>query len=355
MMMKIAQVAPLFESVPPRLYGGTERVVSYLTEELVNKGHEVSLFASGDSTTAAQLISPCPYSLRLDKNCEDQFAHHILMLEMLQQKIEEFDIFQYHTGYLHFPMARYNRRPNVTTFHGRLNTPDTPALYHEFKDLPAVSISQHQRLPYPEANWVGTVYHGLPTQLLDFNPQAGNYLAFLGRTSPEKGLDKAIEIAIRCGIPLKIAAKVDKQDEIYFQEIIKPLLNHPLLEFIGEIDENEKSEFLGKALALLFPINWPEPFGLVVIEAMACGTPVVAFRKGSVPEVVEDGSTGFIVDTIEEAIKAIEKINSIRRSHCRRVFENRFSAERMTWDYLQVYQREIDLKLNREFLLKKTI
>lgn len=354
--MKIAQVAPLFESVPPILYGGTERVVSYLTEELVAQGHEVSLFASGDSKTAARLLSSCPHSLRLDEKCEDQFAHHILMLEMLQQRIQEFDIVHYHTGYLHFPMARYNNRPNLTTFHGRLNTPDTQLLYREFRDLPVVSISQHQRIPFPEANWAGTVYHGLPVELLVFNPQARNYLAFLGRISPEKGLDKAIEIAVKCGIPLKIAAKVDKQDEIYFQQIIKPLLNNPLLDYIGEIDEREKSEFLGNALALLFPINWPEPFGLVVIEAMACGTPVVAFRMGSVPEVVEDGVTGFIVDTVEEAVQAVkEKINSLDRSLCRKVFESRFSAERMACDYLQVYQQEIDLKLNREFLLKKTI
>lgn len=354
--MKIAQVAPLFESVPPMLYGGTERVVSFLTEELVAQGHDVTLFASGDSRTSGRLLSPSQHSLRLDKNCEDQFAHHILMLEMLQQRIEEFDIVHYHTGYLHFPMARYNRRPNVTTFHGRLNTPDTPLLYREFRDLPVVSISQHQRTPYPEANWVGTVYHGLPTHLLRFQPQGGKYLAFLGRISPEKGLDKAIEIALSCEIPLKIAAKVDKQDEAYFQQQIKPLLDHPLIEYIGEIDEKKKSEFLGNALALLFPINWPEPFGLVVIEAMACGTPVVAFRKGSVPEVVEDGITGFIVDSVEEAIMAVrEKIGSLDRNLCRKVFEDRFSAERMASDYLQIYQQEIDLKLNREFLLKKTI
>lgn len=354
--MKIAQVAPLFESVPPMLYGGTERVVSFLTEELVAQGHDVTLFASGDSRTSGRLLSPWPHSLRLDKNCEDQFAHHILMLEMLQQRIEEFDIVHYHTGYLHFPMARYNRRPNVTTFHGRLNTPDTPLLYREFRDLPVVSISQHQRTPYPEANWVGTVYHGLPTNLLRFQPQGGKYLAFLGRISPEKGLDKAIEIALSCEIPLKIAAKVDKQDEAYFQQQINPLLDHPLIEYIGEIDEKKKSEFLGNALALLFPINWPEPFGLVVIEAMACGTPVVAFRKGSVPEVVEDGITGFIVGSVEEAIMAVrEKIGSLDRNLCRKVFENRFSAERMASDYLQIYQQEIDLKLNREFLLKKTI
>ena len=354
--MKIAQVAPLFESVPPMLYGGTERVVSFLTEELVAQGHDVTLFASGDSRTSGRLLSPSQHSLRLDKNCEDQFAHHILMLEMLQQRIDEFDIVHYHTGYLHFPMARYNRRPNVTTFHGRLNTPDTPLLYREFRDLPVVSISQHQRTPYPEANWVGTVYHGLPTHLLRFQPQGGKYLAFLGRISPEKGLDKAIEIALSCEIPLKIAAKVDKQDEAYFQQQIKPLLDHPLIKYIGEIDEKKKSVFLGNALALLFPINWPEPFGLVVIEAMACGTPVVAFRKGSVPEVVEDGITGFIVDSVEEAIMAVrEKIGSLDRNLCRKVFEDRFSAERMASDYLQIYQQEIDLKLNREFLLKKTI
>lgn len=354
--MKIAQVAPLFERVPPMLYGGTERVVSFLTEELIAQGHDVTLFASGDSRTSGRLLSPCPHSLRLDKNCEDQFAHHILMLEMLQQRIDEFDIIHYHTGYLHFPMARYNRRPNVTTFHGRLNTPDTLLLYKEFRDLPVVSISQHQRTPYPEANWVGTVYHGLPTQLLRFQPQGGKYLAFLGRISPEKGLDKAIKIALSCEIPLKVAAKVDKQDEIYFQQQIKPLLDHPLIGYIGEIDEKEKSEFLGNALALLFPINWPEPFGLVVIEAMACGTPVVAFRKGSVPEVVEDGITGFIVDSVEEAIMAVrEKISSLDRNLCRKVFEERFSAERMASDYLQIYQQEIDLKLNWEFLLKKTI
>lgn len=354
--MKIAQVAPLFESVPPKLYGGTERVVSYLTEELVKQGHEVSLFASGDSKTSARLIRPCEHSLRLDPDCQDQIAHHILMLEMLQQRVEEFDIIHYHTGYLHFPMARFNRRPNLTTFHGRLNTPDTNRLYKEFRDLPVVSISEHQRIPFPDANWAGTVYHGLPTELLDFNPEGGDYLAFLGRISPEKGLDSAIAIAKGCGIPLKIAAKVDKQDEVYFQKEIQPLLKDPQIEYIGEIQEKDKSEFLGNARALLFPINWPEPFGLVVIEAMACGTPVVAFRKGSVPEVINDGETGFIVENISEAVIAVKhKIEGISRASCRRIFEERFSAERMAKDYLNIYQQQINLNINRKFLLKKSV
>jgi glycosyltransferase involved in cell wall biosynthesis len=342
--LKIAQVAPLFESVPPKYYGGTERVVSYLTEELVRQGHEVTLFASGDSVTKAHLIAPCRRSLRLDKNCVDQLAHHILMLEMVFKQAYRFDIIHFHIDYLHFPLSRRHNVPHVTTLHGRLDIPDLVPLYREFGEMPVVSISNSQREPLPWLNWQGTVYHGLPEDLYTFREEHGKYLAFLGRIAPEKRVDRAIEIAKRTGIPLKIAAKVDKVDKEYFETVVQPLLRDPLIEYLGEIGDGEKNEFLGNAYALLFPIDWPEPFGLVMIEAMACGTPVIAYRRGSVPEVLEEGVTGFIVQGLEDAVEAVYKVRDINRRRCREVFEERFSATRMTRDYLNIYKQLLEIK-----------
>lgn len=340
--MKIAQVSPLFESVPPKYYGGTERVVSYLTEELIRQGHEVTLFASGDSVTKASLIAPCKKSLRLDKNCIDRMAHHILMLEMLLQRFEEFDIIHFHIDYLHFPISRRMHAPHITTLHGRLDIPDLVPLYREFSDIPLVSISNAQREPLPWVNWKRTIYHGIPADLYTFRPESGKYLAFLGRISPEKRVDRAIEVARRVGMPLKIAAKVDAADKEYFEEVIKPLLKSKDVEYLGEIGEAEKNEFLGNAYALLFPIDWPEPFGLVMIEAMACGTPVIAFRKGSVPEVMVDGVTGKIVHNIGEAVRAVYELSNFNRLKCRKLFEERYTSERMAKDYLEVYQEVIN-------------
>ena len=339
--MRIAQVAPLYESVPPKYYGGTERVVSYLTEELVRQGHEVTLFASGDSETAAELVAAAPRSLRLDTACVDQLSHHVLLLEQVAARAADFDVIHYHIDYLHFPLSRARPHPHVTTLHGRLDIPDLAALYAEFSEMPVVSISNSQREPLPAANWQATVYHGLPPDLLRFRPERGEYLAFIGRFSPEKRADRAIEIAQRAGLPLKLAAKVDPVDEEYFAREIKPLLDHPLIEDVGEISEREKDEFLGNAYALLFPIDWPEPFGLVMIEAMACGTPVIAYRHGSVDEVIEDGRTGFVVETLDAAVAAVRRVEDLDRAECRRVFERRFTAEQMAADYLQVYDRVI--------------
>jgi glycosyltransferase involved in cell wall biosynthesis len=338
-MMRIAQVAPLYESVPPQCYGGTERVVSYLTEELVRQGHEVTLFASGDSVTAARLVAPCRDSLRLDTRCIDQLTHHILMLELVFKQASRFDCIHWHIDYLHFPLTRRQPTPHVTTLHGRLDLPDLEPLYAEFPDMPVVSISDAQRAPLPGAHWQGTVYHGLPADLYTFHPEPGTYLAFMGRIAPEKGVDRAIAIARRLGMELKIAAKVDPADRAYFEAVVAPLLREPGVEFVGEIGEAEKDHFLGRAAALLFPIDWPEPFGLVMIEAMACGTPVIAFRRGSVPEILEDGVTGFIVDDAEEAVRAAERLPQLSRRCCRQQFEVRFSAARMARDYLVLYQR----------------
>src|SRR5688572_12126263 len=336
--LRIAQVSPLYESVPPQLYGGTERVVSFLTEELVALGHSVTLFASGDSITSARLVPACDKALRLNADCVDQLANHIAMLQMVLNEIDNFDVVHYHIDYLHYPISRLYPFPHVTTLHGRLNICDLQKLYTLFVDMPLVSISGAQRNPLPNVGWVGNVYHGLPLTLFQPNLKTGKYLAFLGRISPEKGLDCAIEIAIRSGIKLKVAAKIDNADKVYFEQRIKNLLDHPLIEFVGEINENEKQEFLSNAIALLFPINWPEPFGLVMIEAMACGTPVIAYRNGSVPEVLEDGATGFVVNGMEAAIAAVERVPQISREQCRRVFEERFSARRMAHDYVQVYE-----------------
>ncbi|MCS7030404.1 MAG: glycosyltransferase family 4 protein [Gloeomargarita sp. SKYG116] len=339
--MRIAQIAPLHESVPPKLYGGTERVVYWLTEELVRRGHEVTLFASGDSHTQARLIPFCPQALRLDPNAVDTVAPHLLMVEKVFQMAQEFDVIHGHVDYFPYSLAR--RHPQVAflaTLHGRLDIPELGPLYEEFRDIPVVSISNAQRGPIPQARWVGTVYHGLPLDLHPFYPQPGDYLAFLGRVSPEKGLDTAIEIATRLGMPLKASIKIDRVDRPYYESQIEPMVRaNPLVELIGEITEKEKSDFLGKAYAVLFPIRWPEPFGLVMIEAMACGTPVIAMRCGSVPEVMVDGETGFIVDSVDAAVAAVQKVGELSRQRVRQIFEERFSVERMTNDYEALYQQ----------------
>jgi glycosyltransferase involved in cell wall biosynthesis len=342
--MRIAQVAPLYESVPPKYYGGTERVVSYLTEELVRQGHEVTLFASGDSITQARLIAPCSQSLRLNQTCIDHIAHHIVMLEQVAQRASHFDIIHFHIDYLHFPLSRRHTTPQVTTLHGRLDLPDLIPLYQEFCDMPVVSISDAQRQPLPWINWQGTIYHGLPEHLYTFCDQPGTYLAFMGRIAPEKRVDRAIEIAKQLDMPLKIAAKVDAIDQEYFVSVVQPLLRHPLVEYVGEIGEGYKDAFLGHASALLFPIDWPEPFGLVMIEAMACGTPVIAYRRGSVSEVIDEGVTGFIVDTLEEAVRAVENVASLSRQRCREVFQERFSAARMAHDYVTLYRHLVEAR-----------
>ena len=336
--MKIAQVAPLYESVPPKLYGGTERVVSYLTEALVDEGHDVTLFASGDSQTAARLIPACSRSLRLHPDCVDQIAHHYVMLQEVLDRVEEFDIIHFHVDYLHFPMSRMANLPQVTTLHGRLDLNDLVPLYRKFGDMPVISISQAQRKPLWWANWIGNVYHGLPQQSLSLGDASGGYLAFLGRISPEKRVDRAIQIALEAGMPLKIAAKIDRVDREYFEREIKPLLSNPGIEYIGEIAEHQKSEFLGNAYALLFPVDWPEPFGLVMIEAMACGTPTIAFRCGSVPEVIRPGVSGIIVDNMADAVGAVPRIASLSRDKCRAEFEKRYTASRMAKDYTKVYE-----------------
>jgi glycosyltransferase involved in cell wall biosynthesis len=332
----------LYESVPPQGYGGTERVVSYLTEELVRQGHDVTLFASADSVTAARLVPGSPRSLRLDKDCVDQLARHVLMVEKVYRQAADFDLIHFHIDYLHFPWSRRARRPNVTTLHGRLDIPELPAIYREYHELPVISISDHQRQPLLQARWQGTVYHGLPLDLHTLREPAGKYLAFLGRISPEKRVDRAIEVARRLGMPLKIAAKIDRADREYFETEIKHLFDDPLVEYVGEIGGPDKDAFLGNAYALLFPIDWPEPFGLVMIEALACGTPVIAWRCGSVPEVIDDGVTGFIVESLEEMAAAVERVPTLSRKRCRQVFEQRFSVRRMARDYLRLYQRVLD-------------
>ncbi len=337
--MKIAQVAPLYESVPPQLYGGTERVVSYLTEELVRQGHEVTLFASGDSVTSAQLISTCQRSLRLDPDCVDQLAHHLVLLEEVFRRAEDFDVIHFHLDYFHFPWSRRYPIRHVTTLHGRLDLPDLVPLYREYSEMPVVSISDDQRKPLPWLNWVSTVHHGLPPDLHTCAERPGDYLMFLGRISQEKRPDLAIEIAGRAGLPLKIAAKVDKADREYFDQVVRPLLSQPHVEFLGEVDERDKGKLLGEAYALLFPIDWPEPFGMVMIEAMACGTPVIAFRRGSVPEVMADRRTGFVCDSVDEAVAAVGRLSEIPRQEVRRAFEERFTVERMARDYVAIYER----------------
>jgi glycosyltransferase involved in cell wall biosynthesis len=335
--MRIAQVAPLYESVPPKLYGGTERVVSYLTEELVRQGHDVTLFASGDSVTRARLVAPCSASLRLDPNCIDRLAPHVALVDQVLQEADEFDVIHFHIDYLHYPASRHCRVPHVTTLHGRLDLADLVPLYRQFADVPVVSISDAQRRPLPALNWQGTVYHGLPDDLYRFHPTSGDYLAFVGRISPEKRVDRAIEIARLAGRELKIAAKVDQADREYFEQTIRPLLDRPGVELIGEIGDAAKNDFLGNAAALLFPIDWPEPFGVVMIEAMACGTPVVAWRCGSVAEVIDEGVTGYMCECMEEAVRGVERALQLSRARCRQRFESRFRAARMAEDYVQIY------------------
>jgi glycosyltransferase involved in cell wall biosynthesis len=340
-IMRIAQVAPLYERVPPVCYGGTERVVSYLTEALVEQGHEVTLFASGDSLTQAKLISPCAQSLRLNPDCIDDLAYNLLQLEQVFQRADHFDIVHFHIDYFHYPFSRRQKVPHLTTLHGRLDLADLVPLYREFDDMPVVSISNSQRAPLPWIRWCGTVYHGLPVDLYKSKKERGRYLLFLGRISPEKRPDRAIEIAKRAGMPLKIAAKVDEKDRKYMENEIRPLLDHPLVEFLGEIGDSGKEELLRNAYALLFPIDWAEPFGLVMIEAMACGTPTIAFRGGSVREIITDGLTGYVVETVEHATEALKALDTFDRMRCRSIFEERFSARRMAQDYLQIYQRLI--------------
>jgi glycosyltransferase involved in cell wall biosynthesis len=345
--LRIAQVAPLFESVPPKLYGGTERVVSYLSDELVRQGHDVTLFASGDSNTSAELVPVCPAAVRLDSLRPDALALHLAMLEEVFRRADEFDLIHFHTDLLHLPLARRHDVPTLTTLHGRLDIPGLDVFYREFRELPLVSISDAQRQPLAWAHWVATVHHGLPHTLHRAGSGRGGYLAFLGRVSPEKRVDRAIEIAQRLEVPLKIAAKVDAADGAYFRQWIEPLLSAPGVEFLGEITEAEKSTFLGDALALLFPVDWPEPFGLCMIESMACGTPVIAFRCGSIPEVIDEGLTGYIVDDIDSAVDAVQRVTTLDRSACRETFERRFSAERMARDYCRVYESMVTVRESR--------
>jgi glycosyltransferase involved in cell wall biosynthesis len=336
--LRIAQVAPLSESVPPKLYGGTERVVSVLTEELVCQGHAVTLFASGDSQTNATLVPICGQAQRLAGSA-DPLSAHMLMIEQVAQRARDFDVIHYHVAPLHFPLARRMGTPHLTTMHGRLDLPDLVPLYEEFGELPLVSISDAQRAPLPHQNWVGTVHHGFPERDFRFHPEPGSYFAFLGRISREKRVDRAIAIAKACGWPLRIAAKVDPTDVLYFKNEIAPLMEHPLIEFIGEITDAQKSAFLGHARALLFPIDWPEPFGLVMIESLACGTPVIAYRGGSVAEVIEDGVTGFVVDDMDQAIDAACRVHTLDRRACRDAFTRRFSASRMASAYVRLYRQ----------------
>jgi glycosyltransferase involved in cell wall biosynthesis len=338
--MKIAQVAPLAESVPPKFYGGTERVVSYLTEELVSLGYHVTLFASGDSKTSAELVPIMPQALRLDPTVRDWTAPHVLMLQMVSRRAHEFDIIHFHIDHLHLPLFSYRKLPFVTTLHGRLDLPELVPMFRCYPEAPFVSISNAQRRPLPFINWVGTVHHGLPGNILRAHSRPEGYLAFLGRISPEKGPDRAIRIAQRAGLPLKIAAKVDAVDRAYFETVVEPMLraHSDLVTFVGEISEAEKSDFLGKAAALLFPVDWPEPFGLVMIEAMACGTPVIAFNRGSVPEVIEDGISGYIVEDEIGAAAAARRLDRLNRDRVRSRFERRFSARRMAEDYVAIYE-----------------
>jgi glycosyltransferase involved in cell wall biosynthesis len=353
--MRIAQVAPLYESVPPKLYGGTERVVSYLTEELVRLGHDVTLFASGDSRSSAALDAVWPEALCLEPGASEERIPHVLQLERVLQRAAEFDVIHYHVDASHYPASRRSLVPQLTTLHNRQDLPQLQALYDEFGDMPVVSISDAQRRPLPQAGWCGTVYHGLPLSLHTPRYEPGEYFAFLGRVSPEKGLERAIHIARKLDVPLRIAAKVNSFDADYFESRIVPLLDPPRVEFIGQVGGRDKDEFLGRARALLFPISWPEPFGLVMIEAMACGTPVVAMRCGSVPELIDQGVTGFHVDSIEDAVEAAARVHQLDRRACRATFERRFSAARMARDYLTVYAQLIDGANARRAALRPSV
>jgi glycosyltransferase involved in cell wall biosynthesis len=337
-VLRIAQVAPLYESVPPKLYGGTERVVAYLSDELVRQGHRVTLFASGDSHTAAQLVPVCARAVRLERAPTAAVALHTLLTETVFARADAFDVIHCHIDSSHLPLARRCPVPVITTLHGRLDIAGLDALHREFSELPLVSISNAQRAPLAWASWAGTVLHGLPLELHRPHYDAGSYLVFLGRIAPEKRVDRAIAIALKAGLPLKIAAKIDRADQDYFAAEIEPLLGAPGIEYLGEIDEQAKTALLGGAMALLFPIDWPEPFGLAMIEAMACGTPVIAFAQGSVPEVVDHGLTGYIVTSIEEAVACVHRVRGLDRHECRRQFERRFGAGRMAREYCSIYR-----------------
>lgn len=339
--MKIAQVAPLFERVPPIAYGGTERVVSSLTEELIELGHDVTLFASGDSITKARLVAAANRAMRPQQS-NAWVSYTAMQLDMVCQYADEFDVIHFHTDALHFPLARYIDTPCVTTVHGRLDLPELDALYRHFDTAPLVSISNSQRTPLPWANWYETVYHGMAPLCSSVEPVAENYFAFIGRISPEKRVDRAIDIAKQCGVPLYIAAKIDSLDDPYFKQSIRPMLEDPLIKFLGEINDVEKSKLLRHAKALLFPIDWPEPFGLVMIEAFSCGTPVIAYRHGSVPEIMEHGVTGFVVDNQDEAVLAARNIESIDRAGCRASFDRRFTITQMANNYVQVYEKLVN-------------
>ena len=336
--MRIAQIAPLAESVPPKLYGGTERVVSVLTEELVRRGHEVTLYASADSQTTARLKPCADQGLRLSQDEVDPLAYCLMQLASVFDAEKEYDIIHNHIDYVAFPFARRSAVPVVSTTHGRLDLPETRRIYEYFSDVPLVSISHEQRTPLPNSKWAGNVYNAIDIDCYEFQPEKGSYLAFLGRVSPEKRVDRAIEVARSLEIPLKIAAKIDDSDKDYFEHAIKPFLDSSLIEFVGEVDDAQKNDFLGKALAYLFPIDWPEPFGLTMVEAMACGTPVVAMEAGSVPEVVVDGVSGFVCPSFREFIEMAEEVQSLDRLACRRSVEERFSPKAMADGYEQVYQ-----------------
>jgi glycosyltransferase involved in cell wall biosynthesis len=343
--LRVAQLAPLYERIPPRLYGGTERVVSYITEELVRRGHEVTLFASGDSETKATLKAGCPQALRLTGRQEmGTFLQLPMISDVFEHARERFDVIHSHLDYWSFPFAKLVDVPTVATMHGRLDIEELHHIYARYNDVPLVSISDAQRVHLPSVNWISTIYHGLPRDLLTPSYEPGKYLAFLGRISPEKRPDIGIEVAKRAGIPLKIAAKVDVVDREYFDAVIKPLLSPPDVEYIGEINEAEKSEFLGNATALMFTIDWPEPFGLAMIEALACGTPVIARPCGSVPEIIEQGLTGYIAASVEELVAAVKRIDGISRAGCRAQFERRFTVETMMDRYEEVYERLIALR-----------
>ena len=345
--MKIAQIAPLIESVPPPLYGGTERIVSCLTEELVRLGHEVTLFASANSITSAELAPCCNHALRLDDTVRDIIPHYMLMVDKVRERADDFDLLHFHIELFHFPLFRSLEARTLTTLHGRQDLSDLKPFYHRFSKMPLVSISAAQRKPLPHANFVATIHHGIPADLHRPSFERGSYLAFLGRISPEKRPDRAIRIAQRAGIPLKIAAKVDKVDEAYFRSEILPLIDGQAIEFLGEINDKEKTSFLRDAAALLFPIDWPEPFGLVMIEAMACGTPVLAFRCGSVPEIVEDGVTGKVVESEDEAIVALPELLTYDRRAVRKRFQERFTVARMARDYAGLYRKLVTVPVTR--------
>lgn len=337
--MRIAQVAPLWESVPPVLYGGTERIVSFITEELVRRGHDVTLFASGDSTTKARLVSICPEALRLSKVVTNYDAPLITLLELAFNSVGEFDLIHSHLEFLPFPLIKRSRVPILTTLHARLDLPELIPVFGKFTDLPLVSVSHAQRDPIPWANWQKTIHHGLPADLYQAHAEVGKYLVFLGRVAPEKGLDQAIAIAKQVEMPLRIGAKIDPTNLDYYRTVIEPLLDHPLIEFVGEVTDLEKDDFLGDAYALLAPYDWPEPFGLVFIEALACGTPVIAYRRGAVPEIIDHGVTGFVCETMDEMVRSVGHVALLNRAACRQAFDRRFTVQRMVQEYIDVYEQ----------------